>query len=224
MSFLVVKVGGAVSGQSADAVLELAVENDVLVVHGAGPQISAEMERAGVPVRFVDGLRVTPPEGIAIVRASYMAVNEALCAAIGERAVGLAGDEIGLAGKPLPRARVERRGHAERAARGARGARRGEDPGARARGPERNGLAERQRRRRGRRDRDRHGRRQARLPHRCRRLHDRRPGGRFGRRRRGREAARRQHPRGGIIPKLGSAVDATRHGIEATIGRTAVVA
>ncbi len=96
MSLLVVKVGGAVSGQAAAAVLELAASDDVLVVHGAGPQISAEMERAGIPVQFVDGLRVTPPEGIEIVRASYMAVNEALCAAVGERAVGLAGDEIGL--------------------------------------------------------------------------------------------------------------------------------
>lgn len=102
MNFLVVKVGGAVSGHSAEAVLELAAENEVLVVHGAGPQISAEMERAGVPVAFVDGLRVTPPEGIAIVRASFMAVNEALCVAIGDRAVGLAGDEIGLIATPLP--------------------------------------------------------------------------------------------------------------------------
>lgn len=103
MSFLVVKVGGAVSGQSADAVLELAVENDVLVVHGAGPQISAEMERAGVPVEFIDGLRVTPPAGIAIVRDSFLEVNEALCAAIGERALGLAGDEIGLSATQVPR-------------------------------------------------------------------------------------------------------------------------
>ncbi len=102
MSLFVVKVGGAVSGRSAGAVLELAAADDVLVVHGAGPQISAEMERAGVPVEFVDGLRVTPPEGIGIVRDSFMAVNEALCAAIGERAVGLAGDEIGLIATPLP--------------------------------------------------------------------------------------------------------------------------
>jgi acetylglutamate kinase len=102
VSFLVVKVGGAVSGQSAGAVLELAATDEVLVVHGAGPQISAEMERAGVPIEFVDGLRVTPPEGIGIVRESFIAVNEALCAAIGERAVGLAGDEIGLVATPLP--------------------------------------------------------------------------------------------------------------------------
>ncbi|HEX4518762.1 MAG TPA: acetylglutamate kinase [Gaiellaceae bacterium] len=102
MTFVVVKVGGAVSGEAAGAVLELAATDDVLVVHGAGPQISAEMERAGVPVEFVNGLRVTPPAGIPIVRASFLAVNEALCAAIGERAVRLVGDEIGLVAKPLP--------------------------------------------------------------------------------------------------------------------------
>ena len=53
MSLIVVKVGGAVAAESAGAVLEFARENQVCVVHGAGPQISAEMERAGIPVEFV---------------------------------------------------------------------------------------------------------------------------------------------------------------------------
>jgi acetylglutamate kinase len=96
MSLLVVKVGGAVAGASAGAVLELARENDVCVVHGAGPQISAEMERAGIPVEFVGGRRVTTKAGIAIVRSSLAAVNAALCAALGTQAVPLYGDEIGL--------------------------------------------------------------------------------------------------------------------------------
>ena len=73
--------------------LELAREHEVCVVHGAGPQISAEMERAGIPVEFVGGRRVTTAEGIEIVRASLAAVNEALCAALGERAVPLFGDD-----------------------------------------------------------------------------------------------------------------------------------
>ena len=112
MSLLVVKVGGAVAGQSAAAVLALAAENDVCVVHGAGPQISAEMERAGVPVEFIGGRRVTSEAGIAIVRSSLAAVNAALCVALGDRAVAFFGDEIGLtatkidglglAGDPLP--------------------------------------------------------------------------------------------------------------------------
>jgi acetylglutamate kinase len=102
MSRIVVKVGGAVAGESAGAVLELARENQVCVVHGAGPQISAEMELAGIPVEFVDGRRVTTEAGVAIVRSSLAAVNTALCAAIGERAVPLFGDEIGLTAAPVP--------------------------------------------------------------------------------------------------------------------------
>jgi acetylglutamate kinase len=101
MSVLVVKVGGAVAGESAGAVLELAREHEVCVVHGAGPQISLEMERAGIPVEFVGGRRVTTAEGLAVVRASFHAVNAALCAAIGERAVPLFGDEIGLRAEPV---------------------------------------------------------------------------------------------------------------------------
>jgi acetylglutamate kinase len=96
MSLLVVKVGGAVAGDSAGAVLELARANQVCVVHGAGPQISAEMTRAGIPVEFVGGRRVTSDAGIAIVRSSLAAVNARLCAALGAQAVPLFGDEIGL--------------------------------------------------------------------------------------------------------------------------------
>jgi acetylglutamate kinase len=99
---VVVKVGGAVAGVSAAAVLELAREADVCLVHGAGPQISAEMAQAGIEVEFRDGLRVTSPEAISVVRASFAAVNAALCATIGPRARSLYGDEIGLAATPIP--------------------------------------------------------------------------------------------------------------------------
>ncbi|HWB21825.1 MAG TPA: hypothetical protein VG652_02945 [Gaiellaceae bacterium] len=102
MSILVVKVGGAVAGDSAAAVLELAAAHQVCVVHGAGPQISAEMEQAGVPVEFIGGRRVTTEAGIAIVRSSLAAVNAALCAVIGDRAIPLFGDEIGLKATPVP--------------------------------------------------------------------------------------------------------------------------
>ena len=93
---LVVKVGGAVASQSARAVLELAREHEVCVVHGAGPQITQEMKRFAIPVEFVGGRRVTSRAGLAVVRSSLVAVNRALCAAIGVRAVPLVGDEIGL--------------------------------------------------------------------------------------------------------------------------------
>ena len=102
MSRVVVKVGGAVAGDSAEAVLALAVAHQICVVHGAGPQISLEMERAGIPVEFVDGRRVTTPDGLELVRASFRRVNAALCEAIGDRAVGLFGDEIGLKAERVP--------------------------------------------------------------------------------------------------------------------------
>jgi len=96
VSTLVVKVGGAVVGDSANAIVALAEEHAVCVVHGAGPQISLEMERAGIPVEFVEGRRVTGPEGLELVRAEFQRINALLCEAIGGRAVPLFGDEIGL--------------------------------------------------------------------------------------------------------------------------------
>jgi acetylglutamate kinase len=45
---------------------------------------------------------VTTADALAIVQASLTAVNEALCAAIGEAAVALFGDEIGLDAAPMP--------------------------------------------------------------------------------------------------------------------------
>jgi acetylglutamate kinase len=103
MRRLVVKLGGRVAKASAPRVLALATRGDeVCVVHGAGPQISDEMARAGVPVEFVEGRRVTSEAALAIVLASFKAVNEELCAAIGPEAVGLSGDEIGLDVEPVP--------------------------------------------------------------------------------------------------------------------------
>ena len=114
MSPIVVKCGGAVAESAAGLILELAETEDVVVVHGAGPQISAEMERRGLDVQFVGGRRVTCREALAVVRESLAEVNSALCAAIGEPAVPLFGDEIGLralqvamlgmVGDPLPSA------------------------------------------------------------------------------------------------------------------------
>jgi acetylglutamate kinase len=100
---VVLKVGGASTAGAAAAVQELRADGyDVCVVHGAGPQISDEMARRGLEVRFVGGRRVTTPEALAVVRESFRAVNETLCAAIGPDAVGLAGDEIGLEARQVP--------------------------------------------------------------------------------------------------------------------------
>jgi acetylglutamate kinase len=103
---MVVKIGGSVVGG------ELGGLDDAVVVHGGGTQISAAMERAGLPVTFVGGRRVTETAALAVVREALLRVNRKLCAAIGPRAVGFAGDELGLratrvpelghVGKPVP--------------------------------------------------------------------------------------------------------------------------
>jgi acetylglutamate kinase len=102
VSRIVLKVGGAVAADAAAPALALAQSHEVCVVHGAGPQISAELERAGLEVRFVDGRRVTSSAALEIVRASFAAVNAGVCAAIGPLAVPLFGDEIGLAAVRVP--------------------------------------------------------------------------------------------------------------------------
>jgi acetylglutamate kinase len=102
VSRVVVKVGGAVAADSAAAVLELAYEHEVCVVHGAGPQITATMERLGLPVEFVGGRRVTTTAVLAVVRTSFEAVNHDLCCAIGPLAAPLVGDEIGLRAERVP--------------------------------------------------------------------------------------------------------------------------
>jgi acetylglutamate kinase len=103
VSRIVVKCGGAVAGRSAPAILALAGEgHELCVVHGAGPQISAQMDALGLPVQWVGGRRVTSAAALAVVRDSLVAVNEALCAAIGPRAVALVGDEIGLEATQVP--------------------------------------------------------------------------------------------------------------------------
>jgi acetylglutamate kinase len=102
---VVVKVGGAASELGAPtAILELAdAGHEVCVVHGAGPQITQEMERRGLEVRFVEGRRYTTPEALDVVRESLQHVNAALCAALGPRSLGLMGDEIGLEANQVPR-------------------------------------------------------------------------------------------------------------------------
>jgi acetylglutamate kinase len=102
VSRVVVKLGGAVAEEAAVVVQRLAQTHEVCVVHGAGPQISAELERAGIEVRFVEGRRVTTLAALAIVKKSFAAVNRAVCAAIGPGAVPLFGDEIGLEAVRIP--------------------------------------------------------------------------------------------------------------------------
>ncbi len=110
MSLLVVKVGGAVAAAAAQQVNDLVAEHQVVVVHGAGPQISEEMERRGLPVEFVNGRRVTSAAALEVVRESLAAVNAEISAAIGPLALPLPEGVLaavripglGHVGRPLP--------------------------------------------------------------------------------------------------------------------------
>ena len=109
------KLGGRVAAEAAAQVHALReAGHEVVVVHGAGPQITAEMERRGIVPSFVNGRRVTTAEVLEVVRESLQAVNDTVCAAIGPDAVALMGDaiglpavqvtELGLVGNPVPSA------------------------------------------------------------------------------------------------------------------------
>jgi acetylglutamate kinase len=100
---LVVKVGGAVASESADRILGLVEEgHQVVVVHGAGPQITAEMTRRGIPVEFVSGRRRTSRAALDVVRESMAMVNAELCEALGDLAVPVFGDSAGFLAVPVP--------------------------------------------------------------------------------------------------------------------------
>ena len=99
----VVKVGGAVASESADRILGLREEgHEVVVVHGAGPQITDEMRRRGIPVQFVNGRRRTSRAALDVVRESFVAVNDELCNALGDLAVPVIGDRAGIFAVPVP--------------------------------------------------------------------------------------------------------------------------
>lgn len=85
--FALVKVGGAVLRDDLDALVSsLAFLQDVgltpIVLHGAGPQLDAELQAAGIDKRTVNGLRVTTPEALAIVRRVFHAQNLRLVEAL----------------------------------------------------------------------------------------------------------------------------------------------
>ena len=102
MTRVVLKLGGRVATDSLDvARARHAAGDEVVVVHGAGPQITAQLEACGIPVLVVHGRRVTDPATLAVVRSSLVAVGVELAAALGPAAVHLVGDEIGLQATPL---------------------------------------------------------------------------------------------------------------------------
>jgi acetylglutamate kinase len=104
---VVIKYGGAAMTDPAlreqvasDIVLMKLVGINPVIVHGGGPEITSYMERLDMPVEFFDGLRVTTPEAMEIVRMVLVGkVNPELVAAInahGRLAVGVSGDDGNL--------------------------------------------------------------------------------------------------------------------------------
>ena len=85
--FAVVKVGGAVLRDDLAALTSsLAFLQDVgltpIVIHGAGPQLDDELSAAGIVKQTVNGLRVTSPEALAIVRRVFQSQNLKLVEAL----------------------------------------------------------------------------------------------------------------------------------------------
>lgn len=104
---LVIKVGGELleSPERLTAVGEalagLAAAGPLVVVHGGGREIDAELARRGVTTRAVDGLRITDAATLdAVVAVLAGTINTRLVAhlvTIGVRAVGLTGVDASLA-------------------------------------------------------------------------------------------------------------------------------
>jgi acetylglutamate kinase len=100
---VVLKLGGRVARDSVALALEHHQDGDeVVVVHGAGPQITTELDTRGLGTRFVDGRRFTDAATLAVVRESLVAVGAELVVVLGPVALQLVGDEIGLEAVPVP--------------------------------------------------------------------------------------------------------------------------
>ncbi len=104
---VVIKYGGAAMEDDAlreefarDVVLLKYVGLNPIVVHGGGPDITSYMERLGLPVEFVGGLRVSDPATVEIAKMVLVGkVNKEIVLRLGRHgqpAVGLCGDDGSL--------------------------------------------------------------------------------------------------------------------------------
>jgi len=103
----VIKYGGHAMGDAElaakfarDVVLLKQVGIHPIVVHGGGPQIGKMLERLKVKSEFIDGLRVTDKDTVAVVEMVLAGtINKEIVSAVsaaGGRAVGLSGKDGGL--------------------------------------------------------------------------------------------------------------------------------
>jgi acetylglutamate kinase len=104
---VVIKYGGAAMEDpelreefARDVVLLKYVGLSPIVVHGGGPDITAYMERLGLPVEFVAGLRVSDADTVEVAKMVLVGkVNKEIVMRInrhGQPAVGLCGDDGSL--------------------------------------------------------------------------------------------------------------------------------
>ena len=115
---VVIKYGGAAMGEeglreafATDVVLLKYVGLNPVIVHGGGPDITRYMERLGMEVRFVEGLRVSDPETVEVAKMVLLGkVNSDIVRRLnrhGQPAVGLSGEDGMLfAIRPVPNAEV----------------------------------------------------------------------------------------------------------------------
>ncbi|MHB8531838.1 MAG: acetylglutamate kinase [Solirubrobacteraceae bacterium] len=104
---VVIKYGGAAMEDEAlreefarDVVLLKYVGLNPIVVHGGGPEITGYMERLGLPVEFVGGLRVSSEDTVEVAKMVLVGkVNKEIVLRLqrhGQPAVGLCGDDGSL--------------------------------------------------------------------------------------------------------------------------------
>jgi acetylglutamate kinase len=101
---VVIKYGGAAmrdeelrEGFATDVVLLKYVGLNPVIVHGGGPDITTYMERLGMEVRFVEGMRVSDPETVEVAKMVLLGkVNSDIVSRLnrhGQPAVGLSGED-----------------------------------------------------------------------------------------------------------------------------------
>ncbi|HST55323.1 MAG TPA: acetylglutamate kinase [Solirubrobacteraceae bacterium] len=104
---VVIKYGGAAMEDAAlreefarDVVLLKYVGLNPIVVHGGGPEITSYMERLGLPVQFVGGLRVSDADTVEVAKMVLVGkINKEIVLRLsrhGQPAVGLCGDDGSL--------------------------------------------------------------------------------------------------------------------------------
>jgi acetylglutamate kinase len=104
---VVIKYGGAAMEDAAlreefarDVVLLKYVGLNPIVVHGGGPDITSYMQRLGLPVEFIGGLRVSDPATVEVAKMVLVGkVNKEIVLRLGRHgqpAVGLCGDDGSL--------------------------------------------------------------------------------------------------------------------------------